>query len=61
MFDEYSPLAAGHALDRAWQVYSETETWGALQRSGMEKDFSWDRSAREYAAIYELAVRDRAA
>ncbi len=59
LFDQYSTDALAHALERALRVYSHDGVWTDLQRRGMAKDFSWERSARDYAALYELAVRDR--
>ena len=61
LFDEYAPAALAGALERALRVYSDPPSWTVLQRRGMEKDFSWTRSAGEYAALYAQAVRDRAA
>jgi starch synthase len=34
----------------------DARTWKVLQRNGMEQDFSWDRSAREYDEVYRLAT-----
>ena len=59
LFDGYDPVSLAHALDRAVRVYAHPESWSELQRRGMEKDFSWDRSAAEYEAIYREARRLR--
>jgi starch synthase len=32
--------------------FRDPATWQALQMNGMMCDFSWDRSAREYDAVY---------
>jgi starch synthase len=37
--------------------YKEPAVWTTLQQNGMAADFSWERSAREYSRIYELAMR----
>jgi starch synthase len=55
MFDEFHPWAAWDALDRALKVYAQGSRWSQLQKNGMSKDFSWSRSAGEYAALYERA------
>jgi starch synthase len=55
LFDELSPLSVAHALERAIAVYADPGRWEALQRRGLGTDFSWARSAAEYAAIYERA------
>jgi starch synthase len=44
------------ALDRAAKAYADRDLWRILERRCMEKDFSWSRSAREYAALYERAA-----
>ena len=33
--------------------------WHAIVRRGMEEDFSWNRSAREYEKLYDGLIRDR--
>lgn len=35
--------------------YKDTRVWKTLQTNGMEQDFSWERSAREYEAVYRKA------
>ncbi|HEX7253334.1 MAG TPA: glycogen/starch synthase [Thermoanaerobaculia bacterium] len=61
MFDEPRPEALADALARAARVYADAGAWRELVRRGMAKDFSWKRSAREYARLYEQAVRQRRA
>jgi starch synthase len=36
--------------------YRDSRTWKTLQTNGMGADFSWDRSAREYDAVYRRAM-----
>jgi starch synthase len=36
--------------------YKDGSAWKTLQLNGMQKDFSWERSAREYDRIYKLAA-----
>jgi len=55
MFDEFHPWAAWDALDRALKVYAQGSRWAQLQRNGMSRDFSWSKSAGEYASLYERA------
>jgi starch synthase len=59
MFDEFNPWALWDALDRALKVYAQPAQWTELQRNGMTHDFSWSRSAKEYAALYERASTAR--
>jgi starch synthase len=39
-------------MRRALSAYEGPERWQHLQRNGMKEDFSWTRSANQYAAIY---------
>ena len=57
VFQEYTPAALLDALRRALAVFADKRSWQALQVAGMQRDHSWDRSAREYVKIYERAVR----
>ncbi len=36
--------------------YRDSRAWKALQTNGMDTDFSWDRSTREYDAVYRRAL-----
>jgi starch synthase len=57
----YSPVALLDALNRALAVFADPPRWQALQTAGMQQDFSWDRSAREYVKIYERSLQGRTA
>ena len=35
--------------------YKDSKVWKTLQTNGMQTDFSWERSAREYVTMYEQA------
>jgi starch synthase len=54
-FRPYRPVALLRALDRARAAFANTSIWRKLQVAGMQEDFSWDRSAREYVKLYESA------
>ncbi len=41
------------AIKRALIVYENSKDWKQLQINGMKKDYSWNRSAKEYLALYE--------
>jgi starch synthase len=59
VFGEESSLATGHALWRALQVFRHDRLrWQQLQHNGMARDFSWARSAEEYAALYRGLLRE---
>jgi starch synthase len=61
MFDEFHPWALWDALERTLRVYAQRPKWAQLQSNGMARDFSWAKSAMEYAALYERAVAAHAA
>jgi starch synthase len=41
------------AVDRALAAYRQPVIWRRLQRSAMTQDFGWERSARQYLALYQ--------
>ncbi len=55
VFDEATPAALAHAVRRALALYQNLAAWRALALNGMRQDFSWERSARAYAALYTRA------
>jgi starch synthase len=38
---------------------SNRAAWTRLQKNGMRKDFSWDRSAAEYVKVYKRVLASR--
>jgi starch synthase len=52
LFQEATPESMLATLNRALSVFAIPENWQHLQHNGMEEDFSWPRSARQYAIIY---------
>lgn len=44
-----------HAIDRALIAYEQPDFWRKLQSQAMKADFSWKRSARQYAKVYAKA------
>jgi starch synthase len=58
LFQKASPAALAGALRRALDAWSQPDAWRGLQRRGMQRDFSWNRFARQYLALYHsLATR----
>lgn len=53
MFTEASSGALMEAIKRAMFLYSLPEIWQKMQLSAMQKDFSWNRSAQQYLALYQ--------
>ncbi len=58
-FDSFQARAMVRAVRRAVETYHNPESWTAMMMAGMAQDFSWDRSAREYIKIFELAMASR--
>ncbi|MBI2815933.1 MAG: glycogen synthase GlgA [Acidobacteria bacterium] len=58
-FSAFSGIALLETVLRALSVYDNPDEWRHLMRAGMKEDFSWDASAREYAALYRQMAGDR--
>lgn len=61
VFQEYSAGALLAALFRALAVFQHPDEWRRLQARGMGLDFSWERSAQRYEAVYHRALGGRGA
>ena len=51
----FAPCSAGalsDALTRAVAIYRQSDAWHQLVRTGMQQDWSWARSARQYDQLY---------
>lgn len=60
LFSEYAPWAFLEALQSALSLYYRNRpAWIRLQKNGMRKDFSWDRSAGEYVKVYKRVLASR--
>jgi starch synthase len=54
-FDSPDGTGLMWAIDQALAARKDKKGWGRLQRNGMSRDFSWDRSARSYVELYGRA------
>jgi starch synthase len=52
-FHDYSAFALGETLRRAVSLHSRRDVWERIVLAGMKQDWSWNRSAKEYIALYE--------
>jgi starch synthase len=55
-FESFTPQAMRQALEQALATYRQPELWQQLQRNGMRQNWSWDRSAQEYIALYQSLI-----
>ncbi|WP_261197127.1 glycogen synthase GlgA [Laspinema olomoucense] len=51
-FDRYETLDLFTCMIRAWEGYRYQDYWQQLQVRGMQQDFSWNKSAKEYVKMY---------
>jgi len=58
MFDDLTPQAIYNTVGWAiWAYYNRRPQIEAMRLRGMEKDFSWDRSAQQYVEMYKEALK----
>src|SRR5437764_5106152 len=60
-FVEYSGAALMTSVRRALHLFMDERIWTKLMINGMNKDFSWTASAKEYVKIYERLKPSRPA
>lgn len=56
-FEKYDAKELLKAVQRAIKVYQQPEEWKKLMRNGMQKDFSWEHSAKKYVNLYKELLR----
>jgi starch synthase len=59
-FQPYEAQALLDAIDHALSAFYDKKQWKQLMENAMAQNFSWEKPAREYAAVYEEAARKRA-
>ncbi len=58
-FAEYHLSALHDALARALDTFADRETFQQIISNGMRQDWSWERSARNYVALYDATIACR--
>ena len=58
-FYDYSPQAFLAAIKSALELFVQKQKWIGIQKRAMSRDFSWDRSARDYVHLYEKVAAQR--
>ncbi|HUD03970.1 MAG TPA: glycogen/starch synthase [Candidatus Paceibacterota bacterium] len=56
VFEKFDSSSLMVAFIRAFENFRDKPKWRALQARAMEKDFSWDNSAKKYAALFVRAI-----
>ncbi len=56
VFSDFNSLSLAIAVSRAFEHYKNKEEWKLIQKQAMERDFSWENSANEYAKVFEIAI-----
>ncbi|MDP2788305.1 MAG: glycogen synthase GlgA [Pseudomonadota bacterium] len=52
VFNQPTPHALWLAVERALDLYAQKSAWKTLMHTGMHRDFSWEKSALAYQALY---------
>jgi len=55
-FHPFRAEALVEGVTRAVRTYGQPRLWQEMMLRGMNEDFSWDRSAREYLRLFEMTV-----
>ncbi|MEA3362287.1 MAG: glycosyltransferase, partial [Thermodesulfobacteriota bacterium] len=55
IFDSLTPAALCYTVQRALSKYQRPRRWQAMQKTGMQQDFSWQHSAQTYLHLYHQA------
>lgn len=59
LFHDETADAFWDAIGRALHLFADRERWRALMLRAMACDFSWDRAAERYEAVYRAALEPR--
>lgn len=58
-FNDYSPSALYTSVERAVKTFPDKNVWKKIQTNGMKKNYSWEKSAKEYIELYTKAIKKR--
>jgi starch synthase len=58
-FNDYTSYALFLSVQRAVNTFHRKDAWKKIQLNGMNRDYSWKNSAKEYKALYEKAITKR--
>ena len=52
VFDAATTVHFIKTIQRALSLFSQTKLWNQLQRTAMQQDYGWEKSADEYIQLY---------
>lgn len=53
VFNDFDANGVRWAIHTALDLYKDRDAWSQLMRNAMAQDFSWERQANEYVALYQ--------
>ncbi len=56
-FEPYDSKALLETIERALKAYQDEKKWNKIVKQAMEKDFSWERSAKQYISLYKKLLK----
>ena len=56
-FKEFSGSDLQRTIQRALAAYKTPAIWKSIQQQAMKQDFSWKKSAAQYALMYQQLVK----
>jgi len=57
-FSEYGVTALEGAIRKVVEVYGDTDLFNQLRKNGMARDFSWERTSKEYMTFYQGLLKE---
>lgn len=60
VFHPVTAEALGRTVDRVFALWNRPDLWRQVQRNGMARDVGWAASARQYAALFQDLVNEKA-
>jgi starch synthase len=55
-FKDYKAESFLKSIKESLEKYKEKDLWGKIQKNGLEKDFSWENSAKDYLKVYKKLI-----
>lgn len=58
-FNDYNGYSLTDAVERAIRDFNNKPTWKKIQSNGMNKDYSWKKSAKKYVELYKKGLANK--